>query len=127
MKEVKKALYPNKTPSPFSSEERESNTPTPFEQRYANYENFDPSHPFAPYASTSHMRFDSQLGDDFGQQGPIFDAPPPPPAKQSRPSMADEFAATNFGDPNPIMTSSSHTGPGSHWAAPHDYVPSDDQ
>jgi hypothetical protein len=29
MKEVKKALYPNKTPPP-SSEERESNPPTPF-------------------------------------------------------------------------------------------------
>jgi hypothetical protein len=59
--EVKKALYPNKTPSPSGSEERERNPPTPFEQRYANYENFDPSHPFAPshsfapYASTSHM------------------------------------------------------------------------
>jgi hypothetical protein len=50
MKEIKKALYPNKTPSPPGSEERESNPPTPF----------------APYASTSHMRFDSQLGDDFG-------------------------------------------------------------
>jgi hypothetical protein len=59
MNEVKKALYPNKTPSPSGSEEIESNTPTPFEQRYANYENFDPSHPFAPYASTSHMGFDS--------------------------------------------------------------------
>jgi hypothetical protein len=66
MKEVKKALYPKKTPSPPSSEERESNPPTPFEQRYVNYENIDPSHPFAPYASTSHMGFDSQLGDDFG-------------------------------------------------------------
>jgi hypothetical protein len=52
IKEVKKALYPNKTPSPLGSEERESNPPTPFEQRYANYENFDSSHPFAPYAST---------------------------------------------------------------------------
>jgi hypothetical protein len=55
MNEVKKTLYPNKTPSPSVSEERESNPPTPFKQRYANYENFDPSHPFAPYASTSHM------------------------------------------------------------------------
>jgi hypothetical protein len=141
MKEVKKALYPNKTPSPPGFEERESNPPTPFEQRYANYENFDPSHPFAPYASTSHIRFDSQLGDDFGQQGPTFDAPPP---EQPRPSMADEFAASIFGDPNPGMTSSPHTslhhssmppffdssmytGPGSHWATPHDYAPSDDQ
>jgi hypothetical protein len=67
MKEVKKALYSNKTHSPLGSEERESNPTTPFEQIYANYENFDPSHPFAPYASTSHMRFDSQLGYDFGQ------------------------------------------------------------
>jgi hypothetical protein len=67
MNEVKKALYPNKTPSPSGSEERESNTPTPFKQRYANYENFDPSHPFAPYTSTSHRGFDSRLGDDFGQ------------------------------------------------------------
>jgi hypothetical protein len=66
IKEVKKALYPNKTPSPPGSEERESNPPTSFEQRYANYEKFDPSHPFAPYGSTSHMRFDSQLGDNFG-------------------------------------------------------------
>jgi hypothetical protein len=55
--EVKKALYPNKTPPGF--EERESNTPTPFEQRYAKYENFDPSHPFAPYV------------------GQVFDALPP--------------------------------------------------
>jgi hypothetical protein len=31
MNEVKKALYPNKTPSPPGSEERESNSPTPFE------------------------------------------------------------------------------------------------
>jgi hypothetical protein len=67
MKEVKKALYPNKTPSPPGSKERESNSPTPFDQRYANYENFDPSHPFAPYVSTSHMGFDSQLGGSFGQ------------------------------------------------------------
>jgi hypothetical protein len=51
MKEVKKALYPNKTPSPPGSKERESNPPTQFEQRYANYENFDPSQPFAPFAS----------------------------------------------------------------------------
>jgi hypothetical protein len=54
MKEVKSALYPNRTP-PSGSEESSSNPPTPFEQRYANYENFDPSHSFAPYASTSHM------------------------------------------------------------------------
>jgi hypothetical protein len=59
MNKVKKALYPNKTPSPPGSEERESNPPNLFEQRYANYENFDPSHPFAPYASTSDMGFDS--------------------------------------------------------------------
>jgi hypothetical protein len=66
MNEIKKALYPNKTPSPPGSEERESNPPTLFEQRYANYEDFDPSHLFAPYASTSHMEFDSQFGGDFG-------------------------------------------------------------
>jgi hypothetical protein len=83
---VKSALYPNRTP-PLDSEERESNPPTPFEQRYANYENFDQSHPFAPYASTFHMGFDSQFGGNFRQQGPSFDAPPPP--EQSRPSMAD--------------------------------------
>jgi hypothetical protein len=58
--------------------------------------------------------------------------------------MAAEFAASIFGDPNPSMASSSHTslhhstmppffdssmytGPGSHWAAPYDYAPSDDQ
>jgi AraC-like DNA-binding protein len=118
MNEVKKALYPNKTPSPLGSEERESNPPTPFEQRYTNYENFDPSHPFTPYASTSLMGFDSQLGGDFGQQGPTFDAPPPPPPpEQPRPSMIDEFAASIFGD----------TNPGSHRVAPHDYAPSDDQ
>jgi hypothetical protein len=58
MKEVKEALYPNKTPHP-SSEGRESNRPTPFEQRYANYESFDPSHPFAAYRSTTQMGFDS--------------------------------------------------------------------
>jgi hypothetical protein len=145
MNEVKKALYPNKTPSPPGSEERESNSSTSFEQRYANYENFDPSHPFAPYASTSHVGFNSQLDGDFGQQGPTFDAPPPPPSlEQPRPSMADEFTASIFGDPNPGMTSSSlsslhhstilpffdssmYTGSGSHWAAPHDYAPSNDQ
>jgi hypothetical protein len=66
MKEVKKALYPNKTPSPPGSEERKSNPPTQFEQKYSNYENFDPSHPFAPCASTSHMGFDSHLGGEFG-------------------------------------------------------------
>jgi hypothetical protein len=79
MKEVKSAHYPNMTHSPPGSEERESNPPTLFEQRYANYENFDLSHPFAPYSSTAHMRFDSQFGGNFGQQGPSFDAPPPPP------------------------------------------------
>jgi hypothetical protein len=137
----KKALYPNKTPSLPGSEERESNPPTPFEQRYANYENFNPSHPFAPYASTSHMGFDSQLGGDIGQQGATFDAPPP---EQPRPSMVDKFTASIFGDTNPGMASSSHTslhlstmspffdssmctGLGSHWGAPHDYAPSDDQ
>jgi hypothetical protein len=59
MKEVKLALYPNRTPSPPGSEERESNPPTPFELRYANYDNFDPSFPFALYSSTSHMGFGS--------------------------------------------------------------------
>jgi hypothetical protein len=109
MNEVKKALYPNKTPSPLGSEERESNSPTPFEQRYGNYENIDPSHPFAPYASTSHMGFDSQLGSDFGPQGPTFDAPPPPPPlEQPRPSMVDEFATSIFGDPNLGMASCFH-------------------
>jgi hypothetical protein len=49
MKEFKSALYPNRTPSPL------------------DYENFDPSHPFAPYTNTCHMGFDSQLGGDFGQ------------------------------------------------------------
>jgi hypothetical protein len=91
------------------------------------------------------MGFDSQLGGDFGQQCSTFDAPPPlPPPEQSRPSMADEFVASIFGDPNPSMASSSHkslhlstmppffdssmyTGPGSHWTAPHDFAPSDDQ
>jgi hypothetical protein len=145
MNEVKIALYPNKTPSPPGSEQRESNPPTPFEQRYANYENFDPSHPFAPYASTSLMRFDSQLCGDFGQQAPTFDAPPPPPPlEQPRPSMADEFTASIFGDPNPAMASSSHTSlhlstmppffdssmyirPRLHSAVLHDYALSDNQ
>jgi hypothetical protein len=139
MNEVKKALYPNKTPSPLCPGERESNPRTLFEQRYAKYENFDPSHPFAPYASIYHMGFNSQLGGDFGQQGPTFDGPPP---EQPRPSMADEFTASTFGDPNPSMASSSHlslhhstmppffdssmyTWPGTHWASPHDYAPHD--
>jgi hypothetical protein len=142
MNEVKKALYLNKTHSAPGSEERESNPPTPFEQRYANYENFDLSHPFAPYASTSHMGFDSQLDGDFSQQGPTIDAPPPP--EQPKPSMANEFTASIFGYPNLSMTSSSYTslhhstmppffdssmytGPESHWAISHDYAPSDDQ
>jgi hypothetical protein len=126
MKEVKKALYPNKTPSPPGSEERESNPPTPFEQRYASFENFPPSQPFAPYASQA------------------FDAPPPPPPEQARPSMANEIAANIFGAPNPGIASSFHaslhqttmplffasslnTGPGVHWTAPHDYAPSYDE
>jgi hypothetical protein len=108
MNEVKQALYPNRTPSPPGSEERESNPPTPFEQRYASYESFDPSQPFAPYASTSHMGFHSQLGGDVGQQGPSSAAPPPPPPEQPRPSVAAEIRTSIFGDPNPSMTSSSH-------------------
>jgi hypothetical protein len=58
------------------------------------------------------MRFHCQLGGDFGQQGPSSAAPPP---EQLRPSMADEIAASIFGDPNP----------GVHWTAPHDYAPDD--
>jgi hypothetical protein len=117
-------LYPYKTPSPLGSEERESNPPTPFEQRYASYDNFDYSQPFAPYASQA------------------FDAPPLPPPEQSRPSMADQLIEDIFSDPLLGMASSSHTslthttmspffdsslytGPGSHWAAPHDYAPHD--
>jgi hypothetical protein len=74
MKEVKQSLYPDKTPSPLGSEERESNPPTPFEQRYVGYETFDPSQSFGPYASSSHMGFDSQLGGVFGQHAPSFAA-----------------------------------------------------
>jgi hypothetical protein len=49
------------------------------------------------------MGFDSQLGGHFGQQDPTFDAPhSPPPPEQPRPSMADEFAASIFGDLNPV-------------------------
>jgi hypothetical protein len=107
MKEVKNVLYLNKTPSPPSFEERESNPPTPLEQRYANYENFDSSHPFAPYTSTSQMGFESQLGGDLGQQGHPFDAPPPP--EQPRPSIADQITVDIFADPIPGMASSSHT------------------
>jgi hypothetical protein len=59
MKEVKQALYLNMTLSSLGSEERESNSPTPFEQRYVSYESFNPSQPFAPYADTSHMGFHS--------------------------------------------------------------------
>jgi hypothetical protein len=95
MKEAKQALYPNRTPSPPVSEERESNPPTPFEQCYAGYENFDPSQPFAPYASTSHMGFVSQQGGAPGQQAPSFAAPPPP--EPPRASMVDEFASSIFG------------------------------
>jgi hypothetical protein len=145
MKEVKQALYPNRTPSPPGSEERESNPPTPFEQCYARYENFDLSQPFAPYASTSHMGRGSQLGGAFGQQGPSFAAPPPPPPpEQPKPSMVDEIAASIFGDPNPGMASSSleslchiiappffhssmYTGLRAHWTTPHDYFLTDDQ
>jgi hypothetical protein len=144
MKEVKQALYPNRTPSPPGSEERESNPPTPFEQRYAGHENVDPSQSFGPYASSSHMGFDSQLGGVFGQHAPSFTAPPPPPPPLEQPttSMADEFTSSIFGGPNPGMASSSlaslphttmssffdssiYTGPGAHWTAPHDYAPDD--
>jgi hypothetical protein len=58
MKEVKKTLYPHKTP-PLGSKERENNPPTPFEWCYASYESFDSSQLFAPYAGTSHMGFHS--------------------------------------------------------------------
>jgi hypothetical protein len=97
MKDVKKALYPNKTPSPPGSKERKSNPPTPFEQRYANYENFDPSQPFAPYVSQA------------------FDAPHP---EQPRPSMVDQISADIFGDLNLGVASSSHT------SLPHATMPS---
>jgi hypothetical protein len=124
MKEVKKALYPNKKPSPPGSEETERNPPTHLEQRYERYESFDPSQPFAPYPSQT------------------FDAPPPPLPKQPRPSMADQLVADIFGDPIPGMDSSSHTSfthttiptychsslytvPRSHWAWPHDYASHD--
>jgi hypothetical protein len=83
MKEVKKVFYPNKTP-PLGFEERQSNPPSPFEQSYGNYENFDSSQPFAPYASQP------------------FDAPPSPP-EQPRLSMVDHLVADIFGDPNPAM------------------------
>jgi hypothetical protein len=52
MKEVKSVLYPNKTPSPPAPRKERATLLPVFEQRYANYEIFDPSHPFAPYTST---------------------------------------------------------------------------
>jgi hypothetical protein len=88
MKEVKKALYPSKLPSPPGSKEIESNPPTLFEQRYARYESLDPSQPLAPYPSQT------------------FDAPP---LEQPRPSMVDQLVANIFGDPVPGMASSSRT------------------
>jgi hypothetical protein len=105
MKEVKKALYPNKTPPP-GFEERESNPPTPFEQQY---ESFDPSQPFAPYSSTTQMRFDSQLSGDFGQQDRPFEAPPPLPNQQARPSDAEQSVEDLFSGPNHGMASSALT------------------
>jgi hypothetical protein len=86
----------------------------------------------------TQIGFDSQLGGDLGQQGQPFDAP----LEQLRPSMADQLATDIFGGPVPDMASSSltsftHTtmpsyfdsslyiGPGSHWDAPHDYAPLD--
>jgi hypothetical protein len=53
MKEVKKALYQNQTPSPPGFEERDSKPPTSFEQRYERYESLDPYLPFASYPSQS--------------------------------------------------------------------------
>jgi hypothetical protein len=142
MKEVKQVLYPNRTPAPLGFKERESNPPTPFEQCYASYESFDPSQPFAPYAGTSHMGFHSQLGGDYGQQGPSSAASPPPPLEQPRPSMVDEIADSIFGHPNHGMVSIFHaslqnttmpsffdssiyTRPGAHWTTPHDNAPDD--
>jgi hypothetical protein len=45
------------------------------------------------------MGFDSQLGGDFGQQGPTFDAPPlPPPQEQPRSHMGfDSQLGGDFG------------------------------
>jgi hypothetical protein len=92
------------------------------------------------------MGFDSQFGGNFGQQGPSFEATPPPPLplEQPRPSMADQITADLFGAPHPSMASSSYPSlhhttmppffdssmyiePGSHWVAPHDYALSNDQ
>jgi hypothetical protein len=134
MKKIKQALYPNKTPSPPGSEERESNPPTPFEQCYAGYENFDPSQSFALYASTSHMGFVSQQGGAPDPHAPSFAAPPPP--EPPRASMVDEFTASIFGGPTygmasttmpPFVDSSIYTGPGTHWTTPHDYFMAEDQ
>jgi hypothetical protein len=55
------------------------------------------------------MGFDSQLGGDFGLQDPSYASPPPP--KQLRPSMADEFVASIFGAPHLGMAISSHASP----------------
>jgi hypothetical protein len=134
MKKVKQALYPNRTPSPPGSEERESNPPTPFEQCYASYENFDPSQSFALYASTSHMGFVSQQGGAPDPHAPSFAAPPPP--EPPRASMVDEFTTSIFGGLTygivsttmpPFVDSSIYTGPGTHWTTPHDYFMAEDQ
>jgi hypothetical protein len=78
MKEVKKTLYPNKTPPP-GSEERENDPPTPFEQRMQHYEIYNP---YDSYFSTAHhMGFDTQ---HVGQSIHGFDAPSPPPSRAAK-------------------------------------------
>jgi hypothetical protein len=141
MKEVKSTMYPNRTPSPSGSEESSSNPPTPFEQRYANYENFDPSHSFAPYASTSHMGLTLSLvatlvskvtplmhlllsSQDLAWQMRSLLVSLVPPHPDMASSSHTSLHHTNM---LPFFDSSICTGPGSHWAAPHDCALMDDQ
>jgi hypothetical protein len=102
--------------------------------------NYESHNPYDSYFSTApHMGFDTQ---HVGQSRQGFDAPPPPPREQPRPSMTNELAADLFGAPHGTASSAftSHTATtmpsffkssfyttlGSHWTQPHDYTPHDE-
>jgi hypothetical protein len=109
MNEVKKAIYPNKTPSPPGSDDRERN-PSPLRLSKDMQDMKTLIHLTHLFPMQVPLKWSlTQLGGDFGQQGHPFDAPPPPSPEQPRPSMVDQIAADIFDDPNPGMASSIHT------------------
>jgi hypothetical protein len=102
VKILKSALCPEDPPSPAGSEERESNPPTPFEQRFERNQLEDPySQYYGSYNSDGQLGYASHVGQmefstsqfvggNMGPQSNVFAAPPPfPPPDQHRPSVAE--------------------------------------